>query len=155
MLIDWIAGVLVAAALMLTAPQAQAAPARGAGAPPDVDAYVAAIGPALGQLGDGVGAMSVLMSAPEAGADWRAAAEASFEDVRAGHAALRGYTAPAGFEDAHAALVAATQHCADGADVAQAAIGDGEVAGLYAATQLLVRCAEGIEAFGTMLDGMR
>lgn len=150
---EWIIGVLFAVALLLAAPPTPVAPVAPAS---DVDAYVAEIRPALGRLGSGVGEMSALMGAPAlASADWRASAQASFEDVRAGHAALQAYTAPAAFTDAHASLVAATQQCADGADAAQAAVDKGEAAGLYAATALLVRCAGGIEAFGDMLDAMR
>lgn len=160
---EWIAGVLFAVALLLVAPVAPVAPTPPAPPAPvapapasDVDAYVAEIRPALMRLGSGVGEMSALMGAPALeSADWRASAKASFEDVRAGHAALQAYTAPAAFADAHASLVAATQQCADGADAAQAAVDRGEAAGLYAATALLVRCAGGIEAFGDMLDAMR
>ena len=118
--------------------------------------YVASIQPALARLGQGAQGMAAVMGAPAVASDeWQARAAAAFADVAAGHAALVEFDTPAPFGDVHAALTAATQHCADGAAAAQAAIDEGNVLALYAAAQLLTVCGDGITQVGETLEGMR
>ena len=132
------------------------APATAPIGPPNVDAYVATIQGGLVQLGEGSQKMVEAMAAPAvASEEWRARAAASFDAVRAGHAALVAIDPLSGFEDAHAALTAATQKCSDGADAAQLAIDEGNVLALYAAAQLLQACADGLTEWTGMLDAMR
>jgi hypothetical protein len=123
---------------------------------PDVDAYTAAIGPGLAQLGDGAGVMIETMAAPAvASEEWQSRATASFDAVRAGHASLMAVEPEAALAELHATLTAATQHCADGADAAQLAIDEGNVLALYAAAQLVQACADGLTEWTGMLDAMR
>ena len=162
-MLNWILEVLVAVAVMLAvagpvqvAPPAVAETPAGVAGAPDVDAYIASIQGGLTQLWEGAQTMVEVMGAPAvASEEWRARAAAAFADVAAGHAALVAVEPLAGFADAHAALTAATQKCADGAGAAQAAIDDGNALGLYAAAQLVQACGEGITQFAATLDGMR
>lgn len=140
---------------VVAASTATAVPAPAGSDAADVGAYLAAIHPALDDLGAGIGTMVDLMGAPDiASGDWRDQSAAAFATVQAAHAALQAADVPADLVEVHTLLTDATQYCADGAAVAGQAIDAGQPAGIYAATPLVTKCAAGIREWRAALEGL-
>ena len=130
--------------------------AGSAGVSAEIDSYLEQIHMPLSDLQDSFDSMSKLMQAPYVTDDgWRKDAAAAFDGIQTAHQALLQLEPPASLAEVDKALIAGTEKCSQGAEVARKSIEEDSVVGLYAAAQLMKACGQGVTKASTMLTQMQ